>query len=389
MILISAVLLTGCNYNDDTPDIPSFSFSQNSSNSQRPTSSVGSLQINSSSTQEPADTSTDEPSDSSAPETSSPEESSVPVSTVQDTYTMVLTHDPRNEKTLKISGDTITVTGSAYDSPVIDVYVSPHNAAAVDFDLNGGRFTAEIRLTNFSNDRISVNFEYMNGYTDIVDFGINGNGFVVCDLSDNVALNRKAVEKAIVQPQNQVAEYIVKGGNPKEIKKVMKEIQTISDQICAGLDNDYDKLRAISRWVSANIYYDYPAFNNDIPAETLSLKYMLDRHSSVCGGYSNMTSALCAVQGIKCWNVHGAALTTGKNFAFDDDSEYHEWNFAEIDGRIVWVDSGWNSKCYLYSDNSYDNGGITYRYFDISEEYLAANHKANYAEYRDYLALIQ
>lgn len=386
LILFSAVMLTGCS--DDTPDIPSFSFEQSSTVSKRPTTSNSSLQINSS-IPESSDTSTNELSSSSEPVISSPEESSVPVSTVQDTYTMVLTYDPRNEKTLKISGDTITVTGSAYDSRITDVYVSPYNGAAVDWNRDGGEFTAEIRLTDFSNSSISVRFEYLNGYEDNVEFKINENGFVTCDLSDNVKLNRKAVEKAIVQPNNQVAEYIVKGGDPAEIRKVMEEIQTLSDQICAGLDNDYDKLRAISRWVSANIYYDYPAFNKGIPAETLSLRYILDRHSSVCGGYSNMTSALCAVQGIKCWNVHGAALTGGRNFAFTDDSEYHEWNFAEIDGRTVWVDSGWNSKCYLYSDGSYSNGGIIYRYFDISEEYLAANHKANYAEYRDYLALIQ
>ncbi len=102
-----------------------------------------------------------------------------------------------------------------------------------------------------------------------------------------------------------------------------------------------------------------------------------------------MTSALCAAQGIKCWNVHGAALNGGRMFVTDNDSEYHEWNFAEIDGRVIWVDSGWNSYCYLRRDGVYENGGICYRYFDIGEEYFALNHKASYAEYRDYFAILR
>lgn len=168
---------------------------------------------------------------------------------------------------------------------------------------------------------------------------------------------------------------------------MLGEIKALSDVICEGLGSDYDKLRAISRWVSANIYYDYPAYNKGVPEETLSLKYMLNGHSSVCGGYSNMTSALCAAQGIKCWNVHGSVLTGGYTFSERNDGEYHEWNYAEIDGRVIWVDSGWNSFCTLRSDGTYINGGIYYRYFDIGEEYFALNHKSNYAEYRDYFAL--
>ena len=102
-----------------------------------------------------------------------------------------------------------------------------------------------------------------------------------------------------------------------------------------------------------------------------------------------MTSALCAAQGIKCWNVHGSVLTGDRSFALSDGGVYHEWNFAEIDGRIIWLDAGWDSFCNLQRDGTYYNGGIGYRYFDIGEEYFADNHRANYAEYRDYFALLQ
>jgi len=320
-------------------------------------------------------------------------ETSEPPVVINEKRTYVLSHDPKNEKIIEIDGDTITITGTFSDNPLVDISVYPVSAR-VDKHIGDSEFTAEIKLNKdylltFSEEYAEIVFLYKNGHYDNVEFKFENGFFVPYDLSEIVEGNRNVVAKALVQPSNQVAEYIVEGGDPKEVHEVLDEIQKLSDEICAGITDDYDKLRAISRWVSANIYYDHPAFDKGIPAETLSLKYMLDKHSSVCGGYSNMTSALCAAQGIKCWNVHGSALTNGSSFAFDNGGEYHEWNFAEIDGRVIWVDSGWNSYCNLYSGGVYDDGGIGYKYFDIGEEYFAVNHKASYAEYRDYFALVQ
>lgn len=380
---IAALMLAGCG--GDTPDIPSFEFPDSGSKSSRPSSS-GSVS-------EPASTATSTESDTSEPsslvETSvtSPE-TSEPISAAPEIYSLTLSHDPINEKTVELRGNTAIIRGKTADVPLESMLVFPRD---VKFDLNldENGFYAEIVLTEPIDGYLTVHLFDMDGRGDMFMLTTDQNSFAFCDVSDIVENNRKAVENAIEQPQNQVAEYIVKGGKPDEIRKVLEEIQALSDEICAGLDSDYDKLRAISRWVSANIYYDYPSYDKGVPEETLSLKYMLDRHSSVCGGYSNMTSALCAAQGIKCWNVHGGALNGGRTFVTDSDSEYHEWNFAEIDGRIIWVDSGWNSYCYLRRDGVYDNGGICYKYFDIGEEYFALDHKANYAEYRDYFAILR
>ncbi|MCM1165568.1 MAG: transglutaminase-like domain-containing protein [Lachnospiraceae bacterium] len=299
----------------------------------------------------------------------------------------MLSHDPINEKTIEFNGTTAVVKGKTADSPIYRVSLStPRAEISLDSDENG--FTAEITLTGAETGFLTLTLSYNDGHADDVTLAVTENGFAPADVSDIAENNRRVAETAIEQPQNQVAEYIVKGGAAKDIREVLEEIQALSDEICSGLTNDYDKLRAISRWVSANIYYDYPAYDKGVPEETLSLKYMLDRHSSVCGGYSNMTSALCAAQGIKCWNVHGSSVSGGQTFLSGASGSYHEWNFAEIDGRMIWVDSGWNSFCYLRRSGYYDNGGICYRYFDIGGEYLALNHKASYAEYRDYFAML-
>lgn len=374
--LCMAALLAGCS--GSVPDTPSFSFSKNSSSSR-----------SSSSADEPRLSDSYDSSESGRSEIPEPVETSEPVPVSFDVRKLVLSNDPINQKTIEINGMTAIVSGKTGDVPISHISVYPRIA---EYELNSDDdgFFAEIVLTEPSADYLAVTLRYEDGHYDEVELEITPNGLALCDISEIVENNRKVVENAIEQPQNQVAEYIVKGGKPDEIREVLGEIQALSDEICEGLDDDYDKLRAISRWVSANIYYDYPAYDKGVPEETLSLRYMLDRHSSVCGGYSNMTSALCAAQGIKCWNVHGSVLTGGLMFVISNDvGEYHEWNFAEIDGRTIWVDSGWNSFCYLDRNGIYNNDGIYYRYFDIGEEYFALNHKAGYAEYRDYFALIE
>lgn len=405
MICTAVLLLTGCK--NELPDVPSFVFPESSSESSYSSStksgfssesaavSTDTLQNESSVSSVETSAESDEPVNSDTPQTEISEpvsigessgvtESDAPV--ISETRT--LSYDPINERTVEINGNTAIIRGKTADSPIDHMSLYP-DGARYDLDCDENGFTAEIALTEPFDGYLNVHLRYEDNHFDEFPLKVSADGFEFWDLSEIAENNQNAAENAIDQPLNQVAEYIAEGGKPDEIRKVLEEIQALSDEICSGLDDDYDKLRAISRWVSANIYYDYPAYDRNVPPETLSLKYMLDNHSSVCGGYSNMTSALCAAQGIKCLNVHGASLNAGKTFIDSSDSEYHEWNFAEIDGRIIWIDSGWNSYCYLYRGGEYKNGGICYRYFDIGEDYFALNHKANYAEYRDYFAFLE
>lgn len=402
LICIAVLLLAGCK--NELPDVPSFVFSDNSSESSYSSSSESAF--SSESTAVSTDTSKTESSVSSAESSAESEpvgsdtpETSEPVSSAESSgvsgsdepvisATLTLSHDPINEKTVEISGNTALVRGRTADSPINFISIYPHGAT-YDLDSDENDFTAKIVLEEPPDGYMTIVLTYSNNHSDEFVLKATSSGFELPDISEIADNNKSAVANALEQPLNQVAEYIVKGGKPDDIRKVLTEIQALSDEICKGLDSDYDKLRAISRWVSANIYYDYPAYDKGVPPETLSLKYMLDNHSSVCGGYSNMTSALCAAQGIKCWNVHGASIGGGQTFLDSNDSEYHEWNFAEIDGRVIWVDSGWNSYCYLRRGGEYDNGGIGYRYFDIGEDCFALDHKASYAEYRDYFAFLE
>lgn len=352
---LAAVVLSGCSR---TPSVPQFSFSEPVSISSSENS--GSVSENSSTQTSAAD------EDEKQPEINGNE------------FGIIL--DPINVRTLVFNENKITLSGKMGESftPSINI---PHTEK---YEKNGDNFTytAEINSNFTGYGNISV---CKNGSVRI--YAEKGKVSLV-EVPEVELANENAVKNAIEQPLSQVSEYIAINADKAKIAEVLKKITEISDKICAGLTNDYDKLRAISRWVSANIYYDYAAFEAGVPAETLTLDYMLKNSSSVCGGYSNMTSALAAAQGIKVYNVHGSAVTNGKTFA-ESSGEYHEWNYAIIGGRVIRIDSGWNSYCYHYADGKYVKGEIGIKYFDISAAAFSQNHKAKYAEYRDYFALLE
>lgn len=308
---------------------------------------------------------------------------------IEDPNVFYLIRDPKNEVNIRLDGDKITVYGKDTDLGI--QWVSLDNGEGGTPQRTADSFTITLG--------VSVNND---GYTDlrITDGGGHIDSYRL-KYSTSDKLLSYAVPIEIVHKNIEVTEaptnlapalvkrYITTKGNGN-VNSILSKICEISDEICEGLDSDYDKLRAISRWVSENIYYDNPAHDAGIPEECLSLEYMLEKHSSVCGGYSNMTSALCAAQGIRCYNIKGKAVLGDVTYAENPDiGGYHEWNYAVIDGRVIWIDSGWNSYNYFRSSGAYEHNGIGFKYFDIGIETFSQNHICGTAEYRDYYELLE
>lgn len=368
--LFAAVLaLAGCN-DGKSVSVPSYSYGSDAAQS------TGESEA------EPSGSSTSEAD--SAPVVSTPEENSdIPDGSSQ---TIVYNHDPENYCEITFDGEKIIIgvkdggvfqkvqqgslkfnTSSSDDGNVSLLTLTPSN----DID---GRY-ADFFIIDANGGRVSICIEHTDS------------GIFFPDVSRLTENNRNVAENAVTLSDAQTAQYITLDGSRGRIPQILSDIKALSDKICEGIDSDYEKLRAISYWVSDNIYYDQPAFSKGIPQECLSLEYMLNNKSSVCGGYSNMTSALCAAQGIRCVNIIGSGVVNGY-FVQNLEGELHEWNVAEIDGRHILVDSGWGSTNKFYSDGTYNKGKIHFGYFDIGEEIFALRHKAKTAEYRDYWALV-
>ncbi len=303
--------------------------------------------------------------------------------------TAVYSNDPQNACTITFGSGSITVeakngdltTGVEADYPPMNIEVSENNDKRT--------FVLTPKTNSFNKPYGSFFLTDANGYKGVVNLRLSENGTAFPDVSEIVEAGENALKDPPTLSEVETALYITLDGSRDKIPQILGDIRELSDEICAGISDDYEKLRAIVYWVAQNTYYDYPAHNNGMPRECLSLEYILNNRSSVCGGYSNLSSALCAAQGIRCYNIKGEALKGGGCLSQGLTGEYHEWNAAEVGGRTVIFDAGWNSLNTFKEDGTFNSAPMRFKYFDAGAEIFALDHRANSAEYRDYFTLLE
>ena len=145
---------------------------------------------------------------------------------------------------------------------------------------------------------------------------------------------------------------------------VTSDMQDLSDELCAGLATNLDKVTAIHEWIINNIYYDYASLY-DGTLHTWTAQEVLDANRTVCNGYTILFQALCWAQGIPCVYVTGAT-TNG----------HHAWNLVELDGEWQWVDSTWNTFNRYYGNNTWVDGDKRLDYFLCPTMFISTDHGA-------------
>ncbi len=294
-----------------------------------------------------------------------------------------LIRDPINTRNLRIDDGVVTISGMTGEQGLENI--TANFPSEVDFKRNGNTFVCTIVCTTLRGGYGTIEFENRKFRNNYVRVRFDENGISLPKVMDIAKANLSLAEGEIPDDEDSVTlSYITASGDKQRAREVLDEVKELSDKICSGLTDDYDKLRAISRWVSENIYYDHPAFSAGIPHSCLTLEYILENRSGVCGSYANMTSALCQAQGILCYNVAGEGITNLRSYAELTRGEAHEWNYAFVGGRGIWLDSGWNSDNHLYSGGAREEGEISCRYFDAGNECMAIDHKARTISNRDF-----
>ncbi|MGN1118737.1 MAG: transglutaminase domain-containing protein [Oscillospiraceae bacterium] len=300
---------------------------------------------------------------------------------------LVTSHDPKNRVTISFDGFTIYVEGRLQQQVELVCLASEGRAKGSAPEYSGGDFSVQ-----FTGSRTIGSFDTLMIYTEtgVRDYriAVTEDGFLPVDIGANAADNTAALNLKLTLPEDGVKEYISFDLDPQKIAEALSQVQEISDTVCANITDDYEKLRALAQWVSDNIYYDYDARNNDVTPETLCLSHVLETHRTVCGGFSTLFAALCQAQGLECFNIRGRALNTGISYAEDYGTDaMHEWNYAVIDGRGIWIDTVWNTS-NAYSREEYRPGRVHSQYFDPTDEAFALDHHAQICEYRDFFAVM-
>ncbi|MFA8301307.1 MAG: transglutaminase domain-containing protein [Hyphomicrobiales bacterium] len=155
----------------------------------------------------------------------------------------------------------------------------------------------------------------------------------------------------------------------KSISGRLNDISSISQKLTKGLNNDYEKARAIYIWVAHNIKYDYRNRNQGVSYfdEQEIVDKTLRRRVGVCFHYSLLFESLCKSAGIEVYKIGGYTYQSNKV----NDRIGHMWNLVIIDSKPFFVDVTWASGYEM--DGKYYNQ-FRDEYFLIPPEIFIKTH---------------
>jgi hypothetical protein len=137
---------------------------------------------------------------------------------------------------------------------------------------------------------------------------------------------------------------------------VTTSINSLANYLVMPAKNDFEKARAIYRWITQNISYDYSGYLTGNYKST-SADDVLKNRSSVCQGYSRLFESLAKSAGLDVVLISGWAK--GISYKVGEPiigKTNHAWNALKIDGGWYLIDCTWGA--------GYISGGQFVRNFD-------------------------
>ena len=300
---------------------------------------------------------------------------------------LLTSHNESYYAVIETNGDKISIRGKYAEDGIRKIFLS--NTELSGYSINVGRdgsFEAELTAAKgiFSDGSDNIVFNFNSGAS--INFLVQYDGGWYFPYNGLSETNREVFDKIYDAPPEAAALYLTANTNPGEIAAVQEQLRTLSDKITAEAENDYEKARKIAQFVAEKIYYDFDARNSSVTDETVALSNVLKTCRTVCSGFANLYSALMQAQGIDCIVIKGSVIGGDVTFeTLGTGRENHEWTafWYEEENRWVWVDSCWNGTGN-YKNGEYIKKIPHEKYFDISDDALALNHRADYAQRRSF-----
>ncbi|MBN1781322.1 hypothetical protein JW948_09375 [bacterium] len=120
-----------------------------------------------------------------------------------------------------------------------------------------------------------------------------------------------------------------------------QSVEALARYLTAPAQNDTEKIRAIFRWITANITYDTQAYFTGSPHRSGDV---LKDRTAVCDGFSTLFEQLGTAADLKIFKISGYAK--GYNYRVGDHFSgpaNHAWNAVQIDGRWQLIDATWGA----------------------------------------------
>lgn len=285
----------------------------------------------------------------------------------------------------EIIGDQVTAVG-AYKNDRLRRITSPDDKiVSMRFSAKAdGSFEAVFGMGAGSGSSL-IRLEFDSGAVLSYRIDCDGGGWYFPEngLSET---NRTVFEHIYDAPAEAALYYLSASGEAERAAEVRERLRQVSDSVTAGTEGDYEKARAICAYIASHYYYDQDARDTNVTVETYALENVLKNTRTVCTGFANLTCALLQAQGIDAVAVKGGVSSGGVTYEqLPNGVQNHEFAafwYAE-DERWVWLDACWNGSGN-YMNGEYIPNVQHEKYFDISHDALAQNHRADYAERRSF-----
>lgn len=293
-------------------------------------------------------------------------------------------YNPEYYSLFEISGNTLYAKGRYVSDRVKRLFFAGAEEAGGSYKIKIGKdgsYEAELTLPEgyrYTSIAVQLTSGAIFGYRIYCD-----NGFYFADNGLSEA-NRTVFDNIIDASSESAGYYISKTADAEEIAAVQEQIKRISDSVTDGIEGDYEKARALAVYVSEHFYYDHDARVESVTESEVVLYEVLKKSRTVCTGFADLYCALLQAQGIDAVNIKGGS--TGGEVEYEnltDGVQNHEFTafYHKAEERWVWVDSCWNGSGD-YKNGEYLDKNAHEKYFDISDEALALDHRADYAERR-------
>ncbi|MBI2171818.1 MAG: hypothetical protein HYU30_07355 [Chloroflexi bacterium] len=121
-----------------------------------------------------------------------------------------------------------------------------------------------------------------------------------------------------------------------------QSIKALASYLVSPAQDDVEKARAIYRWITDNIAYDFASYlSKRYPDQ--SAEAVMKRRTGVCSGYANLFAALGKAAGLQVEVISGWS----KGYAYVnntlDEEPNHAWNAVRLDGGWYLVESTWGA----------------------------------------------
>jgi hypothetical protein len=150
------------------------------------------------------------------------------------------------------------------------------------------------------------------------------------------------------------------------------EIFQLTHQLTNPFSKQEEKVRAVFRWITANIEYDTGILKNK-NRRARTFQEVLARKKDICSGYAMLFKAMMNNTGIECEIINGHS----KGYQYElvdlfNEKNAHAWNAVKLNDEWYLIDATWGSG-YI-EDNRFIRSFNDYYFFTPAEELIQTHY---------------